>query len=388
LTWPVHSLTVLLTVLAAWLIFYKLAEYLKLEKKGFEVKPLVMLYKTARFNRLLDDLSARFSGFWSLYSTVSIFIAFGLALFSVYILAENLFKFFMKPEEALGFIPILPGITVGLEPLLYFLPAILLGLTFHELLHGVVARLENIPVKSAGIIVVFLLFGGFVEPDEESFRKSRTLSRLRVLSSGPSANLALAFIAFLVLNVFFQPPQGLLVYSVSPDSPLYGLGLDRWSIVEEVNGVKLGLTRPSIPLVTPYTDPLRELRSLNLTSRVVVKTDKGVFNVTLPGPPYRLGIRFYIYPYSPTIFGDLIPRSATFTAYILVMYTCSINIALAVFNMLPVYPFDGYGFIEAFLDRVENGLLRKAASIALNVFGIGLLVLNIGLTFLRFGVLR
>ena len=188
--------------------------------------------------------------------------------------------------------------------------------------------------------------------------------------------------------MFFQPPQGLLVYSVSPDSPLYGLGLDRWSIVEEVNGVKLGLTRPSIPLVTPYTDPLRELRSLNLTSQVVVKTDKGVFNVTLPGPPYRLGIRFYIYPYSPTIFGDLIPRSATFTAYILVMYTCSINIALAVFNMLPVYPFDGYGFIEVFLDKVENGLLRKAASIALNVFGIGLLVLNIGLTFLRFGVLR
>ncbi|RLI26751.1 hypothetical protein DRO58_05310, partial [Candidatus Bathyarchaeota archaeon] len=96
-------------VLAAWLVFYKLAQYLRLEEKGFEVKPLVMLYKTARFNRLLDDLSARFSGFWSLYSTVSIFIAFGLALFSVYVLAENLFKFFMKPEEALGFVPILPG---------------------------------------------------------------------------------------------------------------------------------------------------------------------------------------------------------------------------------------------------------------------------------------
>lgn len=386
MTQPNQPLTILLAVLAAWLIFYKLAEYLKLEKRGFEVKPLLMLYKTARFNRLLDSLSARFRAFWSLYSTVSTFLAFGLILFSVYVLAENLFKFFMKPEEALGFIPVVPGITIDLELLLYFLPAIILGLTFHELLHGVVARLEKIPVKSAGIIVVFLLFGGFVEPDEESFRKSRALSRLRVLSSGPSANLALAFIALLTLNLFFQQPQGLLVYSVVPDSPLYGLGLDRWSVVKTVNGVKLGSTRPSIPLITPYTDPLKELRSLNLTGQVVIETDKGVFNVTLPGPPYKLGVRFFIYPYSPTILGDLIPRPVAFTTYVVIMYTCSINVALAVFNMLPIYPLDGYGVVEVFLSKVENRLLRRAASIALNAFGIGLLALNVGLTFLRLGV--
>jgi len=377
----------LVLIAAFWLAVYVIAKVLRLDRKNLYVKPFIIIYRTAKFNKLLDDLSNEFKEFWRYYSTLSVFLAFGLMLFSTYTLTGNIFKLLIRSEEAIGLVPILPGITVGFEPLLYILPAILVGLTVHEMMHGVVARLENIPVESSGLLLALIVFGGFVEPNEEAFKKSKSLSKLRIVSSGPSANLAVAFITLIVLNVLFQQPQGLLVYSVSPDSPLYKLGLDSWSIISEINGVRLGLTKPSIPFITPYQNPLKELSRLNITDNLIIKTDKGVFNVSIGESNRSLNVRFYAYPYSPSIFGDLLPRPVTFTGYLILMYMCNINIAFAIFNMLPVYPLDGYGFVDVFLAKVKNRVLRKTATLCLNAFALGLLLLNIGLTFLSFRIL-
>jgi len=377
----------LVLIVAFWLAVYVIAKVLRLDRKNLYVKPFIIIYRTAKFNKLLDDLSNEFKEFWRYYSTLSVFLAFGLMLFSTYTLTGNIFKLLIRSEEAIGLVPILPGITVGFEPLLYILPAILVGLTVHEMMHGVVARLENIPVESSGLLLALIVFGGFVEPNEEAFKKSKSLSKLRIVSSGPSANLAVAFITLIVLNVLFQQPQGLLVYSVSPDSPLYKLGLDSWSIISEINGVRLGLTKPSIPFITPYQNPLKELSRLNITDNLIIKTDKGVFNVSIGESNRSLNVRFYAYPYSPSIFGDLLPRPVTFTGYLILMYMCNINIAFAIFNMLPVYPLDGYGFVDVFLAKVKNRVLRKTATLCLNAFALGLLLLNIGLTFLSFRIL-
>lgn len=371
----------------SWLVVYIIAKTLKLDRKNLYVKPFIAIYRTGKFNKLLEDVSNKYKESWRFYSTLSVFLAFGLLLFSTYTLTGNIFKLLARSEEAIGLIPILPGITVGFEPLLYILPAILIGLTTHEIMHGVIAKLENIPIESSGILVAFLIFGGFVEPSEEAFRKSESISKLRILSSGPSANLTVAFIALIFLNALFQQPQGFLVYSVSPDSPLYRLGLDSWSIVSEINGVKLGLTKPSIPFITPYQNPLNELNRLNITDNVVVKTDKGVFNISLGEFNRSLNVRFYVYPYSPSIFGDLIPRPVTFTGYLILMYMCNINVAFAIFNMLPVYPLDGYGFANVFLSKIKNHTVRKTATICLNVFALSILMLNMSLTFVRFRIL-
>lgn len=370
-----------------WLLVYVVAKTLKLEKKNLRIKPFIAIYRTARFNRILEDLSNRYKRFWKYYSMLSVYFAFGLLFFSVYILTMNVFRLFTRSEEAVGLVPILPGITIGFEPLMYIVPAILIGLTAHEMMHGVVARLENIPIESSGILAVFLIFGGFVEPNEEAFRKSKPLSKLKTLSSGPSVNFTIAGITLILLNILFQQPQGLLVYSVSPDSPLYGLGLENWSLVSEINGVRVGVTRPPIPFITPYQNPLKELTSLNITDRIIIKTDRGVLNVSLNGFNGSLNVRFYVYPYCPSIFGDLIPRPITFTCYLILMYICNINVAFAIFNMLPVYPLDGYGFMEVFISKIKNRLLRKIVIVCLNVFSLSLLLLNMSLTFLRFRIL-
>lgn len=43
--------------------------------------------------------------------------------------------------------------------------------------------------------------------------------------------------------------------------------------------------------------------------------------------------------------------------YYFINYSCIINLALAIFNFLPIYPLDGYNFLRTFL-RPENGYVQ------------------------------
>ena len=43
--------------------------------------------------------------------------------------------------------------------------------------------------------------------------------------------------------------------------------------------------------------------------------------------------------------------------YFFINYSCIINLALFVFNLLPIYPLDGYNFLRTFL-RPENGYVQ------------------------------
>ena len=43
--------------------------------------------------------------------------------------------------------------------------------------------------------------------------------------------------------------------------------------------------------------------------------------------------------------------------YFFINYFCSINLALAIFNLLPIYPLDGYNFLRTFL-RPENSFVQ------------------------------
>jgi Zn-dependent protease len=60
-------------------------------------------------------------------------------------------------------------------------------------------------------------------------------------------------------------------------------------------------------------------------------------------------------------------------------------ISLAIFNMLPLFPFDGERYLYTLLQlRLKKGL--KAVRTVINVFSVSLIALNIGLTFIRYGL--
>ena len=66
------------------------------------------------------------------------------------------------------------------------------------------------------------------------------------------------------------------------------------------------------------------------------------------------------------------------------LWTVFIGLGVGIFNMLPVFPLDGFGFLNALLERGGvTGSRNKAVLYSLMAFSLGLLVLNLGATYLR-----
>ena len=99
-----------------------------------------------------------------------------------------------------GGMPILPGVNLDLVQGLLALAVVLL---VHEGMHGVLARLYKLPLKSAGLVIFgFLPFGAFVDIDEKRLFKERKERQNSVMVAGTAANFATA-IFFLALLISF-----------------------------------------------------------------------------------------------------------------------------------------------------------------------------------------
>ena len=91
----------------------------------------------------------------------------------------------------------MPGSSIYV-PFGYGLIALATVLIVHEFSHGIQAVGEKIPIKSIGLLLVAIIPGAFVEPDEEELKEAKKISRLRVYAAGSIANLSLAIIAMVL----------------------------------------------------------------------------------------------------------------------------------------------------------------------------------------------
>ncbi|MCS7116927.1 MAG: site-2 protease family protein, partial [Nitrososphaerales archaeon] len=364
--------------------------------RGLEVKPFFMMYRTDQLNNLLDRLS-KFSRFWSTFANVGIFISVVAMVFALTFLLRNLYSyFFLKPEDFAQVALLLPGVTIQTPvALTYFLLSLPFILIIHEGAHGVIARLEKIRIKSSGILLVVTLIGAFVEPDQEEFKKARHSSRLRVFAAGSAANILFSFIVliFLVLTptfapilpnevrpVFYEEPSGLLVRVVSPDSPAERSGL-------KVNDIIVGVDGHRIKSLEDYIDlNLKPNRSITL--KVLRDGSTILLNVeTIPSPIDRSrgvigfgGITFY----PPRLFPSGIYWPPHVALFLFWVWFLSFNVGL--FNMLPIYPLDGDGFINTILNSRLSVKKSKVLRLVINIFALSLVAINLIISIINYGL--
>ena len=89
---------------------------------------------------------------------------------------------------------------------IYFIVAVGIAMTVHEFSHGIFARKSNIDIKSTGFgfIKYFpLLFGAFVEQDDEQMTKRSSFEQKAMLSAGVFANILTAILFFFIMGLFF-----------------------------------------------------------------------------------------------------------------------------------------------------------------------------------------
>jgi len=355
--------------LLAWIIAYLVGEKFRLKERGIEIFPLILILRTRKANRILDTIAKKTGRILPTVANIFIVLSVGLMVFGAYTLTKNLFYLFYRVEAAVPIFPAVPMITVR-ESLPYFLVSVAIIIFIHEFAHGIVASHEKVKVKSAGFMFLAIIPGGFVEPDEESFKKAELTKKLRILAAGSSANLVFGLVMILILAAFF-PPTGVLIQGVVNDSPAAKAGLQPGDVIKSVYG------KP-----TPNLNIFREImRDVKVGETVVLEVEfkNGSTSTlkikTISAPENKSRAIIGIYP------SDYIKITPL---YLTIFWVQLWSISIAIINMLPIYPLDGGSFVYYLLEKYFKKH-AKTLKIIISIVFVALLGLNIALTFLRFG---
>ncbi|ADB58984.1 peptidase M50 [Haloterrigena turkmenica DSM 5511] len=208
----------------------------------------VVTFETENGLGALDRLARpRYRRFWRRWSDVGTAISLlllvamtAVVLFAAYVaLTREAATQVNQPRNALA----IPGVNDFLP--LAATPAILVGLAaavvVHEFSHGLLARVEDVAVESAGLIFLALVpFGAFVGIDEDDEAAASTAARNRIYVAGIANNLAVALIAFLALFLLVSTSiaavSGVAVGGVYAGTPADQAGLERGDVVTAVDG--------------------------------------------------------------------------------------------------------------------------------------------------------
>ena len=282
---------------------------------------------------------------------------------------------------------LLPGVNPYL-PILYGWFAIFCAIAIHEGAHGVAARSLGLKVKSSGLLFfLFVPIGAFVDVDEDELKKASGKTSSRILAGGVGANVALSavcLIAVLLIVSSLAPIiNGVYVGNVSDGMPAQAAGLLPGDVLVSVDGVPIN-----------NTDDLGTLLNSKAPGDLVeVTVARGdmwqnrystVVNLTMSDNRTVMGIgvsdlmteqrlktyqtvtpqSLVLYMVPPALAPGLVPFSDTLAPFYktwlgaqwavyanVFFWIWFVNVNVAVFNALPIYPLDG--------GRIFNVALRK-----------------------------
>jgi membrane-associated protease RseP (regulator of RpoE activity) len=133
---------------------------------------------------------------------------------------------------------LIPGLNPYL-PIIYGWAGILVAIIAHESMHGIIARIVGYKVKTTGLILFLgIPIGAFVEIDEEELKTGKTRDVTRVLSGGPISNVAVAAIclaALLIIIMGLQPALGIVVSEAIPGSSASEVGIMPGDVIMSIN---------------------------------------------------------------------------------------------------------------------------------------------------------
>jgi len=380
------ELAFLFGVAVFWTVLYVLFYVFHLDKHGLDVKPAFFMYRSKALNSFIDRAANKWRTLWFVLSNIGLAFSIGLMILGIiYFLVNNLLRLIFQPvTQATPFILLIPVLTIRLYWLPYFFLAVAIIVLSHELAHGIIARLEGIPVLSTGILAFLVFFGAFAEPDEKEFEKAPLLARLRMLAAGSSTNLITALLAVLLLTGLFAPSTaGVLIQEVAPNSPADIARLQQWDVITAING------KPILNLQN-YSDFMSQVEpNTPLTVTVLHANQEENRTIKTAADPTNssqaiLGL-IGGYDYYPNTLG--LDQYSGIHLFWSLFWVHLLAISVAIFNMLPAFPFDGERVLYYPLASLVKKRKRELRW-ALSIFIWGLFLLNTALNFLRYGFLK
>jgi membrane-associated protease RseP (regulator of RpoE activity) len=341
----------------------------------------MLIVRTKRFAPVFDRLGAlRTSRYFSWISLALVPFIAGIAL---YLLVNSLLGLLSNPgvgqvirELGPGSILLLPGINPVL-PIVYGWIAIVFAIAVHEGAHGVIARNVGFNVKSSGLLFFLIVpIGAFVDVDEEQIKKAKPRAALKVMAGGVGANIIVAAVCLLgvLLLVGSLTPliDGVYINDVTNGMPAQTAGLLPKDVFVSVDNVTINNSTQLRTILDTKTAgdiiQVTVVRGENWQDRFST-----IVNLTVSENRTVMGIssfdlfteqrlanyqsfsldRLSMYLVPPTLASGLVPFSDLLAPFysnpipqwqILgngLFWIWFVNVNLAIFNALPIYPLDG-----------------------------------------------
>ena len=341
--------------------------------------PLLTI-RTKMFSGVFDRLgSLRASRLISWVALVIVPVVAGIGL---YLLCSILFTLLWTPlarditrEMGPASYLLLPGINPFL-PILYGWLAIVCAIVVHEGAHGIIARNRGLKVNSSGLLFFLVIpIGAFVDVDEEQLTKAKTKDSLRIMAAGVAGNVVVALVCLLavllIVNGLTPVVDGVYIYSVREGMPAEEAGLLPGDVFVSVDNMEIGSyddlntyledKNPGdiVQVTVTRGENWEEHFSTSITlTEFENKSFMGVslFDPMEPLTYYRTLTpeSVYVYLLPPSLYPGLVPFSdllipfythglgAQWHVYANIFFWLwFVNVNVAVFNALPIYPLDG-----------------------------------------------
>jgi membrane-associated protease RseP (regulator of RpoE activity) len=365
-----YTLSVILFIVAVIVIIYR-------DRKKIERHFVLVLRKTNRGKQLLIKISSFHPQFWKYLGNVGVFVGFSASIYIFYLFITIAIKSLMvkptTPSLAL-LLPsptsqtvILPGIIA--PPFWDWVISIALLVVVHEGLHGIMAAVEKVKIKSLGWGFLAIIPLAFVEPDEKQLAKKPIISQLRVFAAGSFSNFMLAgicaLISILFISGFYIQSGAALITEVENQS---GDAINATVIIERIdnytikNATDLNKTLEAIGPNKTVRVLTRIIKNGNITYKDFILTTVDSNKIDLEGG--FIGIRLKRIATVQEIKDEYTPYRSIISFFDeLIGFIFLINLGVGLANLLPIKPLDGGRMWELLFKKVAPKYSKKAINI-------------------------
>lgn len=219
-------------------------------------------------------------------------------------------------------IPWIPGIL-----------AIIIGVTIHELSHGIVAASFGQKIKSSGLLLALgIPMGAFVELGDE-FKDSKPKIRGAIAAAGPISNVLVFFLVLFAMPYFTGMNSKLTIMDVLEDTPAYGI-IFEGDVIYSING-------KMVNSLNDFYDAVGDIQPEQSVELVVLRNNEINSYYITTSEEGKMGI---------------VSEPSKTVMYILQTFywTSLLNMLLGFFNLLPAAPLDGYHIWMALPDAIRD----------------------------------
>lgn len=234
--------TAVALLLGFWSLLYLLDSFFKshqrlsvpyfrvLHSTGLSVYIAQLRWYTTYFNRSFVRIGSSKAQILKTWFTLGVMFGMIAMVVSMLLLSMVIINTLrQQPVEQQVLTPVMPGVNLPMNQIVYYLFTLLVCGVFHELGHAIAAIREEVHVNGFGIFILALYPGAFVDLSTEHLQVVSPIRQLRIYCAGVWHNFVIVIFAILALIFlplfllpFYHSGHSAVITGVLENSPVSG----------------------------------------------------------------------------------------------------------------------------------------------------------------------